>query len=248
MRKMRWQTQFAGIGNLAAVSLGASIWGATHHAWLSFYLLPTRAWELAAGVLLAIFEANRPRAWISMSRAAAHSLGIVGLGLICLAISLIDHNSLYPGYAALLPVCGAAPISQGATGNQSSAVLATCGLRRLVSYSFYLWHWPMLSFAHVVLGTKVPRISGITIGLLSFLCAVLSYKFVEQPFLSSTTPKTSRLKSYAVAMAIAMIPAIIFCGTNGCHNRNRSLQSLDRLGAQLESDECLVMTPNAGLP
>ena len=147
-----------------------------------FYMLPTRAGELLAGALLAntVVRGQHER----VSRSAAAAFGLVGAVAIGLSLALISEKQVFPGFLAVPPVLGTvALILAGERGNSvvprllSWKPLAWVGL---VSYSAYLWHWPLLAFyryGHPTISIAV----GTTIFVLTFLLAWLSYRFIEQP-------------------------------------------------------------------
>ena len=239
--KRRWQ--FTGLALLALLSLAGSIWGSLHRPVPTFYLLPTRAWELSAGVLLCMFELERPHTKGSIRPMVANILSAAGLALIVLAVVHFDRTTPFPGGAALLPVFGAVLI----IGTRSGLVNRALSWRPvvfvgLISYSWYLWHWPLLSFVRAVsyAGTST-QLSGL-ICLLSLGIAILSYWFVERPFRRSTTPKILLLKRYGIALVLIAIPSAYFIASNGLPGRYPSVRSLDQLVEQVESDECLVHT------
>jgi hypothetical protein len=115
----------------------------------------------------------------------------------------------------------------------------------LVSYSWYLWHWPMLSFARIVLAERVSESVGVSIALVSLIFAVLSYRFIEQPFRASTTVVPLLLKRYAAALAVVMLPAAVFCAADGLPQRNRAAQAFETADKHLEMAECLASASDA---
>jgi peptidoglycan/LPS O-acetylase OafA/YrhL len=226
------------IGSLASLSLVTSIWGTSYYPWATFYLLPSRAWELAAGVLLAMYEANQPQAENTAAPAVLHMLSILGLALICVAIGILDTSMPFPGYWALLPVCGAVLIifaKRGAVNRMLSwRPVVFIGL---ISYSWYLWHWPLLSFANIISDRRISTSVGIIIGLLSLGCAALSHRFVEQPFRKSSTSTALLLKKYTVLALGLMIPSGIFLATNGLPQRNPKAEMVEM---PVLADKCLA--------
>lgn len=147
----------------------------------AFYLLPTRAWELLAGCLLAITTAHAKPApearWPKL-------LSVFSLLLIVLSFLLIRRGDCFPGFWALLPVIGAVgllmPVTRGAISERLLAAAPLVAVGR-ISYSLYLWHWPVFSLVdyHMYLSSEPFRIA-LKIGL-SFLAAVLSFWFIENP-------------------------------------------------------------------
>jgi peptidoglycan/LPS O-acetylase OafA/YrhL len=166
---------------LFAGSYGLSVWGSHYYPQATFYLLPTRAWELLMGSFLAAIPAQR-----TLNRWLTESLSWGGLLAILWAVFFYDRDTRFPGTAAILPCAGAAFIIW-ANGRDLTAVGKLLALRPvvfigLISYSLYLWHWPVLVFAQY--WTVEPLSPGLRI-LLLLVClvlAVLSWRFVETPF------------------------------------------------------------------
>jgi hypothetical protein len=148
----------------------------------AFYLLPTRAWELGAGACLALAPLARiANPWFR------HVLGLAAATLIAASLILKDVTvgGLVP--AALWVVLGAAlAIYLGTEGTSwltvclSTSVLVWIGL---ISYSLYLWHWPIFVFFHyyLVQQSLTPVEGGLAVAL-TFVLATLSWRYVERPF------------------------------------------------------------------
>jgi len=146
---------------------------------VGFYMLHSRAWELALGGLLVFL----PR--IS-GRIFAELLSLAGLGLVIGAFFLLDAESKFPGINAAYPVVGAALLVW--PKNRATWVGSLLSLRPLVfigkiSFSLYLYHWPLLVFYRLY-GTGEPpeTTAALVLVLASFILAVLSWRFIEQPF------------------------------------------------------------------
>lgn len=147
----------------------------------AFYLLPPRAWELFAGALLAVGAVPELRA-----RAAREVTALVGLGLILFAVLTYDSQTVFPGLTALPPVLGSAMLIHAAPGTLVGRLLSmrlpvAIGL---ISYSLYLWHWPLIVFAEYARDAKLAGLWQVGIIAASFVLAWLSWRFVEQPFRS----------------------------------------------------------------
>ena len=120
---------------------------------VAFFSLPTRAWQLAAGGLVALTVTQ----WRRLPALPAALAGWAGLALILVACTLLSPSTLYPGCAALVPVLGTALVigaGCGAPSRGCGRVLALAPMRAIgrVSYSWYLWHWPVLILAPPLLG------------------------------------------------------------------------------------------------
>ncbi len=164
----------------------------------TFYLLPTRAWELGVGALLAL--ATLPKA----SRAVREALCYLAVGALGASILLYDRSTPFPGLAAAPPVLAAVAIlfvsqsgGSSVTRLLSARPLVWIGL---ISYSLYLWHWPVLVFLKIVRGTDMVG-SGFQLAavLVSIALAWLSWRFIEQPFRSRERIPGRAIVTYSVA-------------------------------------------------
>ena len=156
-------------------------WGTTNST-AGFFLLPSRLWELGVGVLLAL---NTRRIY---SRVYAETLSVLSLVAIALSALCFSETSPFPGLIALLPVLGTAGLIYG-NENHATVVGRLLSFRPLIffgllSYSLYLWHWPMLVYARMVGASPETTIEKILFVLLMVCVAWLSVRFVEKPFRS----------------------------------------------------------------
>ncbi len=171
---------------LAASSLTASLLLTKSHPSQAFYFLHTRAFELLAGALLVFV----PKVSIEKLGRIRELVSLIGLALITLACFGFTRETPFPGWHALVPCLGATLFI---LGNTSTAAAPPTLLGKalawrpfvfvgLVSYSFYLWHWPPLAIVnHWHFFTDAPAARA-ALMLAAFVCAVLSWRFVERPF------------------------------------------------------------------
>ncbi|USR41534.1 acyltransferase [Ectopseudomonas hydrolytica] len=147
----------------------------------AYYMLPTRAGELLVGALLAI--------WISRGHTVITNwarllLGLVGAGLIVATLGWITEDMGFPGINALPSTLGAALLiwagSGRAVGVSRVLALRPLVLIGLISYSLYLWHWPVLAFYRYIYGVVGP-LAGVLLFGLMLLLSVASYRWVEKP-------------------------------------------------------------------
>lgn len=170
------------LGGLALLSLGASIIGVSVAPTATFYLLPSRFWELLLGVL-AVGLRIPPQRWIRESLAAC------GLILVAGSITLLTSATPFPGLAALAPCLGTAMLI--VAGAQGGTLVGRClsvppaVFFGLISYSLYLWHWPIIVLLKVWEPTATLGVhTRIAVLALSVLLAWLSWRYVEQPWRS----------------------------------------------------------------
>ncbi|WP_368647870.1 acyltransferase family protein [Castellaniella ginsengisoli] len=168
---------------VAAASLAISQWGVqTGRLVAAFYLIPSRAFELLLGALVALaaFRGRIP----NLGAQLAESLAWVGLGAVVWAVTMFSGGTPFPGWRALVPSLGTALIlafvqADGLLGRVLSwRVMVGLGL---ISYSAYLWHQPVFAFVHIA-GWS-PGL-GVSLGLVavSLLLAWISWRYVEHPF------------------------------------------------------------------
>ncbi|CAN5733801.1 SGNH hydrolase domain-containing protein [soil metagenome] len=175
---------------VAISSLAYSVYSTELQAGAAYFSTLTRGWELALGGMLALVPVSRlgrqPR-WV------AFALAWAGIGAIVFATFRFNDDTLFPGYAALVPTLGTAAIIAAGfvstAGFAGPARVLTLGPVRHVgriSYSWYLWHWPPLVFAVTLWGTLSP-LEGLGVLAASYVPAVLSNRLIEKPFLHSET-------------------------------------------------------------
>ena len=194
---------------VTAVSFAVSLAATQVAPSVAFFSLPTRAWELGAGGLVALTS----ELWRRLPALLATTSGWVGLAMILLACNMIGATTPYPGTAALLPVIGTALVIGAGCAAPTwgcGRVLAWSPMQALgrVSYSWYLWHWPVLLLAAPLLGRPgLGLLDGLAALAVSFVLAVLTTRFIENPIRYTTSVRTSPRRSLAiggVATAVAV--------------------------------------------
>jgi len=216
------------LAGLAAASFVFSQWLLARDAPGAFYILASRAWELLLGGLLAL-ATLAPRA-SRLPRWAIDALGAAGLALIGWSVLHYTEKTPFPAAAALLPCAGAALLIWAGIprpGTPAARVTRLLSWRPLVfvgliSYSLYLWHWPLLVFARSV-GWRARGLPEIPAAVLLAGIAViawLSYRFIERPFRRHGSQAGHRRSAYAAALAgllvfFAVGKAAVQIGRNG---------------------------------
>jgi peptidoglycan/LPS O-acetylase OafA/YrhL len=190
-----------------AGSLLLSVWGVANSPTGAFYLAPPRAWELLLGALLAL--GAPPPVGGRLAREAASSVGIV---LILWSVFRFTQATPFPGANAVIPCAGAAMIIWAGHGEARPLVNRLLSLKPvvfvgLVSYSLYLWHWPALVFARHYLFRDLSTLESAAIIGVSFLAAILAWRFVERPVRDRKGPIGRRMVIGGSAVAMALLVA-----------------------------------------
>jgi peptidoglycan/LPS O-acetylase OafA/YrhL len=170
----------------------------------AFFSLPTRAWQLGAGGLVAIGIGR----WVP--RPALPALGIAGLVLVLVGVTRFDESVPYPGTAALLPTVGTMLLIIAAS-DAAGTLARTLGswLPRSIggiSYSIYLWHWPLLILGPIALADDSMALR-LTLGAASIGCAVASTRFIEAPFRFGRLARVPALRGVATGLAASFLVA-----------------------------------------
>jgi peptidoglycan/LPS O-acetylase OafA/YrhL len=178
----------------------------------AFYSLPTRAWELGLGGLLAVGAG-------ALARVPSRIVGLVGwagLAVIAAAAFLFDSSLPWPGAAALAPALGTvAVIAGGSRAWGPGRVLALQPLRWLgrISYSLYLVHWPILALAPVAIGAELDEVSRLALVAASVGAAMLSWALIETPFRTglpslALRPRRTLSLGFSAILAVVTIAAM----------------------------------------
>ncbi len=179
-----------------------------------FFFPFTRIWEFAAGVLLALGASRLPR----LGNKMALWWGIAGAAFILGAAVVYDGNTAFPGWAALFPVMGTVLLL--VAGDNSDVVARTLSVKPLrwmgdISYSWYLWHWPLIVFAPVVFPDAGPWLLPV-VGAASLVPAWLSYQYLEEPIRRNRAIKGRKAWGLAVACtaSVFLLGAVLNAGAS----------------------------------
>lgn len=179
---------------------------------VAFYSLPSRAFELLIGALLALKADNLPN-FGTLGRRYA-SLG--GLAMIGCSFVLLGPEVPFPGLAALLPCAGAALVIASGIGQPSAGgrLISSAPFLFLgaISYSLYLWHWPLLVFARYWTTGPLDLATGAAVAAVSIFAAWASWRFIERPVLHARSIRSAltiafSLTSLALAAGLVIVMA-----------------------------------------
>ena len=171
----------------------------------SFYLLPMRYWEIGVGALLALAGTRATaRGWM------AHGLAAFGLVSIAVGLFGLSPDRVFPGPAALWPVLGAAALIAAGYESFAGRVLAMAGPVWIgkISYSLYLWHWPLIVFWKLRTDPHLSAVEMAVLGALSILLAALSTQVIERPFRQVSKSVSDGRVLWPAALALALGAAI----------------------------------------
>ncbi len=171
------------IGLLAAamVLFGVDAWMTARHPGAAFYLPLPRAWQFLLGSTVAVsLDKGTPQRWI---REIVAGIGLAG---ILVSAIFITSTTTYPGFAALIPSLSAAGLIWANSHDRteigkllSARVLLAIGA---ISYSLYLWHWPVLVLERYYFGGRSSVAATAVALACTFIFASVSFKYVEEPF------------------------------------------------------------------
>jgi len=181
-------------------SLAVSIFYTPIDRSAAFYFLPTRAWEMLAGGIIFLFP-------VVLSESLKKLLEYAGFAIILVAIFSLEESMLWPGYLATIPVVGTMLVL---IANRDSIITANffCQWLGKISYSVYLWHWPIAVFLLIcgLAGKPISIIIGI---ILSLILGNLSYVLVEKRFTLSANKFIELAKYIAVVIIVIGIAALM---------------------------------------
>ncbi len=197
---------------LTAVSLFGAIVMSVKIPTAGFYLLPPRAWELGAGSLLAI--------WVHKREGNRQSviLPLVGIALVAAPVFLLTDESTFPGWNAVYPVLGAVILLGWGNSGIVGRALVSQPLVAIgrISYSLYLWHWPLIVFWRTAVGGSLNSYEMLAVAALSLILAKISTQYIERPFRTRSARKSDAKKVVLAAGGVlALIASIGFIEIKG---------------------------------
>ncbi len=201
------RTRIVVVGTVMALSFLFSQQLLASNPQSAYFASLSRAWEFGVGAMLALLVASF-RSWTPRR---TRTIGVIGIALLVWAIATITEQTAYPGWAALLPVLAtAAAIVAGAGHDLLPA--RTLGWRPLqaigrVSYSWYLWHWPVMILGIRALGRDdVPTKTELV--LFSLVPAYLTYRFLESRLRRAPALVASNRRTAAVMLSFVAVVSI----------------------------------------
>lgn len=213
------------------LGIGLSVFLAHNNPKMAYFLLPARIFELTLGAGLALFWDKIPM----LSKTINNIISIVGIVLVVLPALLLDNTSIFPGFNALWPCLGSVLIILSGKNIERKGIANTILQSKslvfigLLSYSMYLWHWPIFVFVKY-LGFELTL--PITVGsiTLTILLSYFSWKFVEQPF------RYKFKYNFSKTLLVVLLPCLLVTGLiygvldakNGFPDRFPELMEFDK--------------------
>ena len=213
------------------LSLVIADWGSKNYPSFTFYVLPTRGWELLAGSILAYYELKLGQR--SQNNILNKTLPFVGLFLILFSVMFFNDKIPHPSFITLLPIMGVCLIiwftgkKKLVTNLLSSKILVGIGL---ISYSLYLWHYPIFAYARITDFVQGDVFRKLFIALVIIILSILTYFFIERP----ARNKKNQLKSILIILfsfyLVLIITNLLIVKNNGYkkeRNINNQIVNLD---------------------
>jgi peptidoglycan/LPS O-acetylase OafA/YrhL len=187
-----------------------------------FFMLPTRSWEILIGALVACRQTNTDKIE-DLSPWIGELLSMTGLLLIIYSVIALDKNTVFPGWATLMPTLGTALILSCVSARTLISKMLGCKplvAVGLVSYGAYLWHQPLLAFSRHIFVTAPSQWVTVCLGVCSLLLGWVSYQFVEKPFRQAERISRKTLVTVILCCSASLI--VLGCAglaTHGFENR-----------------------------
>ncbi|MFZ0266647.1 acyltransferase family protein [Caulobacter sp.] len=207
----RWLLLIIALGWIGSFAL--SVWFLPSKPEGVFFLLPTRAWELLTGALLAVARLPAPKSRVVSELASAVGLALIGYALITYKAAVTP----FPGANALAPCLGAALMiyggsREGSLGNRLLS-LRPMVFVGLISYSLYLWHWPLLVLPRLYLLRPLTPVEAVGLMLVAAALAYLSLILVERPIRSIAWGRVFKVPKPVVLGAAGYAAVALIGGT-----------------------------------
>jgi peptidoglycan/LPS O-acetylase OafA/YrhL len=193
---------------IAVISFATCIVETKYRPISAFYIFIPRAWELLLGALLAMkaVPALNHRVWREIA-------GVAGVALIAWAVFLFSDDTAFPGAAALVPCVGAALViyagESGPSWAKSALSFGPLVFVGVISYSLYLWHWPLIVFTRYFSATTdLTGTQTVIVIVCSVVLAFVSFEFIEGPFRGSDS-RFSRKQIFALGATASVLSACL---------------------------------------
>lgn len=188
---------------LILISLTYANWQSTENMQLNFFMLTSRLWELGIGSLLAFYELKYGRVKHELLN---QTMPLLGLAMIAYAIVFFNNQTPHPSFITLLPTLGTALIILYSI-NKTDWVGKVLSWKPivgigLISYSMYLWHYPIFAFARIGDLNGLHNDEKYLLIFLTIVLSVISYFLIEKPFRNTKKLSLSNLNRFILVSII----------------------------------------------
>jgi peptidoglycan/LPS O-acetylase OafA/YrhL len=235
-------------GIVAVFSLAAAQWGSATMPTPTFYLLPTRGWELLIGAFVAFYFSSDNKT--QPTRIASEAGGVIGLLMLIYSIFVFDRSTPFPSLYTLIPTIGTALIILFSTRQTvigkllGNKLFVSVGL---ISYSAYLWHQPLFAFARYRSLEEPSKLILSSLVIAAVVLAFFSWKYVEIPFRNKIRFNRKKIYTYATLGSTLFI-AIGLVGSfnEGFSNRFINIESIlpTQSNDKQRINECFLVNSN----
>ncbi|MFJ5927191.1 acyltransferase family protein [Kitasatospora sp. NPDC092948] len=200
----RWAWKRRTLLGLTLVLGAGSFWLSLHWSAGAYLSTPTRAWQFAAGAVVALLPIRR------IPRLIRELLGLGGMAAVLGAVLVFDARTPYPGYAALVPTIGTAAIVLAGEQHLVGRVLALGAPRAIgrLSYNLYLWHWPVLVLAEARWGTLHWGVK-VALTAAAALPALAALNWLEQPLRRSRVLGEIPRRGLSLGLTAVVMPVVL---------------------------------------
>jgi peptidoglycan/LPS O-acetylase OafA/YrhL len=192
---------------LAAASFGLCVWASTHVPVVNYYFPVTRAWELLLGAIVALSSVTAFK-----QRALNEALTAASLAILAVTFFSYDSSLRYPGALTLAPCVATACLLGVGQARETTAArflsLGPIAFTGLISYSLYLWHWPILAFFRYYFVEEPGLLARCSLIAATYLVAAVSWKAIEQPIRTRAFMKSNRTFVTAAVSFTAVLLAV----------------------------------------
>lgn len=211
---------------LAVVSFVYCEWAWRNTPETNFFLTFSRAWELLAGIFCAFYLQNAKQA----NQLLAQVGSIIGLCLVVYSVCFFSKEIPFPSFYTLVPVVGSVLMILYANPNTLAGKFLSLPIFvgiGLISYSAYLWHQPLFVFTRINSFEELSKIELLGLSLLAFICAYISWRWVEKPFRNRNWLSRSRVLWLALLCTVVLITlGAVLIMANGFEDRFAQLGKL----------------------